>query len=391
MRYRLSFFVVAASAAFAQSSLDPTWNPSSPIAPASAVLRTPPVQSLSSSWSDNFDRANNTVLGPDWTQMTGGGGINNNHGKGIGTANSWAEHNSAVLAAVGDYKDAVASIDFLPPAAPNVVYVAVAFGTGGPSNDSIFVKVQDNSSAGNYNRAYFYRGINGGGPTGPSGSFPLTTPVTSGRMTVYFTNAGDTCVLDIDSDFNGVPEQSYSMTGYLSVPPSGDGVGVATFREPEFDNWSFSNGALSGPITYCTAGTTTNGCNALVSASNNPSATQAQSCAITIASVEGQKSGIIFYGLTSLVQPWCTLGGGSSFLCVKPPTQRTLVQSSGGTTAQCDGSLTLDWDAFQLANPGALGQPWVAGQKAFVQGWFRDPAACKTTSTSDALELTYLP
>ena len=44
-----------------------------------------------------------------------------------------------------------------------------------------------------------------------------------------------------------------------------------------------------------------------------------------------------------------------------------------------------------IANPSALGNPWTAGDKVYVQGWFRDPPACKTTSLSNAVELTYLP
>jgi hypothetical protein len=76
---------------------------------------------------------------------------------------------------------------------------------------------------------------------------------------------------------------------------------------------------------------------------------------------------------------------------VKPPTQRTLAQNSGGFTGQCNGTLTLDWNAFQLGNPGSLGAPWLAGDRAQVQGWFRDPASCKTTFLSAALELTYQP
>jgi Tol biopolymer transport system component len=145
------------------------------------------------------------------------------------------------------------------------------------------------------------------------------------------------------------------------------------------------------PTSYCTPGTTTNGCAASISASAQPDVAHSGTCSITVTGVDGQRTGIVFYGLSALVQPWCSMGGGTSFLCVKPPTQRSAPQSSGGTSGACDGALALDWNAFQLANPSALGNPWSAGAKAFVQGWFRDPASCKTTSLSDALELTYQP
>lgn len=145
------------------------------------------------------------------------------------------------------------------------------------------------------------------------------------------------------------------------------------------------------PVVYCTAGTTANGCSASIYASDNPDVAHSNTCQIAVANVEGLKVGIVFYGLAAFVQPWCQLTPGSSFLCVKSPTVRTGVQSSGGTFGSCNGSLALDWNAFHSANPGALGAPWSAGERAYLQAWFRDPASCKTTSLSNAVELTYQP
>lgn len=145
------------------------------------------------------------------------------------------------------------------------------------------------------------------------------------------------------------------------------------------------------PTAYCTAGTTTNGCVASISANANPNVSHSTPCNVTIANVEGQRSGIIFYGLMQTSSPWCSQGGGTSMLCVKAPTKRTGVQQTGGTMGACNGSLARDWNAYQLANPGALGAPWVAGEQVFLQGWFRDPTACKTTNLSNALQLTYTP
>jgi len=142
---------------------------------------------------------------------------------------------------------------------------------------------------------------------------------------------------------------------------------------------------------FCTAGTTTNGCVPSISASANPSVSQANPCTVSVANVEGQKNGLLFYGVNNMNFAPIAWGTGSSFLCVKAPTQRTPSQPSGGTAGQCNGQLTLDWDAFQIANPGSLGNPWAAGDKAYVQGWFRDPPAPKTTNLSDAVELTYVP
>ena len=144
------------------------------------------------------------------------------------------------------------------------------------------------------------------------------------------------------------------------------------------------------PTVYCTPGTTTNGCLGSISASANPNVAHNNTCQLSVSGVEGQKSGILFYGLSSNIQPWCSLGG-NSLLCVKAPTQRTIAQPSGGTAGACDGSFGLDWNAWQVANSGALGQPFAAGNNVYVQGWFRDPPACKTTNMTDAVELTYVP
>jgi len=146
------------------------------------------------------------------------------------------------------------------------------------------------------------------------------------------------------------------------------------------------------PVAYCTAGTTTHACTASISASANPSLTFAHTCNITVAGVEGQKSGILFYGINNTgftSAPWGT--GGTSLLCVKAPLQRTPIQNSGGTLNSCNGTLALDWNAFQSAHPSALGNPWSPGDKVYVQAWFRDPPAVKSTNLSNALEMTYAP
>ena len=165
-------------------------------------------------------------------------------------------------------------------------------------------------------------------------------------------------------------------------------AGYASSVNPALPHALVIKGAIVAPLSYCTAGTTTNGCLATVSATANPSLSSSV-CTLTVSNIEGLQSGVMFYGLGQATVPWGT--GSNSFLCVKSPLLRAPVQNSGGTFGACDGTFTLNWDAFQAATPGALGQPWSAGNKFNVQGWFRDPPAPKTTNLSDALELTYQP
>lgn len=168
-------------------------------------------------------------------------------------------------------------------------------------------------------------------------------------------------------------------------PSNLDGTGQAT---PTY----VTIPSLSGPTTYCTAGTTTNGCNASISASAQPSASQATPCTLSVSGVEGQKQGLLFYGLDNTgftPLPWSATS--TSFFCVKSPTQRTFPQNSGGVTNQCNGSFTVDLNNFFVVFPAAIGLPFSAGDKLYVQSWFRDPPAPRTTNLSNALEMTMQP
>jgi Tol biopolymer transport system component len=141
--------------------------------------------------------------------------------------------------------------------------------------------------------------------------------------------------------------------------------------------------------SYCTAGVSTNGCAATLSSTGTPSASTGSGFTITASNVEGQKSGLLFYGINGRNDvPW---GGGTSYLCVTFPVQRTATQNSGGSLNACDGVLAIDWNAYVAANPGALGNPFGFGQRVNAQVWFRDPPAPKTTNLSDGIEFTVCP
>jgi hypothetical protein len=148
-----------------------------------------------------------------------------------------------------------------------------------------------------------------------------------------------------------------------------------------------------GPVitNFCTAGTTSNGCVASITGTGTPSASSGSGFTIQVSSVEGQKQGILFYGIDNNGFAPTTWGQSSSFLCVKHPSQRTGVQNSGGTFAQCDGSLALDWNAYIATHASALGNPFAAGQHVFAQAWFRDPPSPKSTMLSNALEFSVAP
>ena len=165
---------------------------------------------------------------------------------------------------------------------------------------------------------------------------------------------------------------------------------VAGDTNGTYDIWARDEG-LPAAMSYCTAGTTTNGCTPAISWAGTPSATSGSGFTITVNAVEGQKQGILFYGIDNTgftPQPW---GMSTSLLCVKPPTQRTPSQNSGGTINQCNGVFAIDWNAFIAANSGALGNPFTTGQTVFAQAWFRDPPSPKSTMLSNALQFAVGP
>lgn len=156
------------------------------------------------------------------------------------------------------------------------------------------------------------------------------------------------------------------------------------------DNFTFTPVTPCSPVQrYCTAGTTTNGCLPALSASGAARAGATSGFIVAAQGVEGQRQGLLFYGLQGgQAQPW---GSGSSFLCVKSPTQRSNSTSSGGTAGVCNGTLALDWCAFVATTPGALGSPFLGGEPVSIQAWFRDPAAPLATNLSDALTFVVCP
>lgn len=205
------------------------------------------------------------------------------------------------------------------------------------------------------------------GPTNPHG---LAYDAGSSTMYLVCSNTDSLYTIDLAT----------GVTSLIGALGSGNYLGLA-----------FVPSTSVPPVNFCTAGVSTNGCVPTISASSAPSASLASSCVLSVNNVEGQKVGLLFYGVDNSGFTPLAWGAGSSFLCIKSPTQRMTTQNSGGTSGLCDGSLTNDWDAFLAANPGGLGAPFAVGDKLYAQAWYRDPPASKTTNLSDALELTYAP
>lgn len=144
------------------------------------------------------------------------------------------------------------------------------------------------------------------------------------------------------------------------------------------------------PTSYCTAGTSSGGCVATLSSSGAPSLGAASGFTLSVTGADGQRQGLVFYGvsgrLASSFPP-----GGAGFLCVKLPVQRMAVANTGGTNALCNGALQYDWLSYLAANPGALGTPFGAGATVNAQAWLRDANSPGGSILSQGLEFVTLP
>jgi hypothetical protein len=179
------------------------------------------------------------------------------------------------------------------------------------------------------------------------------------------------------ADLDGDAVADVAMT-IGTEPPIGGAVSVL-----------LGKGSAPAVQTYCTAGTSTNGCVAQMSATGAASLGASSGFTLAFSGADALRQGLIFYGVNG--RSAFAWGTSTSFLCVKAPTQRLAIGSTGGTFGQCDGGIAVDWLAFLAAAPGALGQPFQAGDVVDAQGWYRDPPSPKTTQLSDGIEFVVLP
>jgi hypothetical protein len=186
---------------------------------------------------------------------------------------------------------------------------------------------------------------------------------------------------------------TYNYRFDATAQPTLGTVTVTLFKPGTPSSITFTNvevpGQACGAFTYCTTSTTTNGCNPSMSGSGTASASAPNGFTISCSGAEGQKNGLIFFGLGQTSVAWAV--GSTSTRCVTSPVQRTASTNSGGTTGACDGSYSLDWNDWRANHPTGLGSPYAAGQTFYSQTWFRDPPAPTGTNLSNALGFTLCP
>jgi len=186
---------------------------------------------------DDFNRANAPTLGASWTAQAGGGEIYNNTARASGGSqfpNLLTYNGVSTNSAFVD----VYSID------SNLAYIALDLAFQ-DVNNNYFIKVQNQGGgASGFNYGAFYYGNNGGG-----NFFTLSSPFVSGRITAFFT--GTVATLDIDSNFDGTPDQTYSYN--YGTGTGGTGIGLGLYGTAQADN--FGSGVTPEPATMLLLGT----------------------------------------------------------------------------------------------------------------------------------------
>ena len=357
--------LLLAAPATAQSSVVDASNPGQL---GATVLGGSQALGVATSAADDFDRPDGTDLGPNWTEQAGDLQILGNEGAGTSGV-SWMSRNGLAQ----PYAESVQEIDFLPEVTgAGVIFVALVAGIGA-SSDNIFVKVQDNTSDGIYDRVFFYRGINGGS-LGSVTSQALITPTASGRMRVSFSPDGDSVICEIDNNFDGVFEEQIVSSGLLGAGlVLGGGFGISTFNDAKFDNWNVNGGIVgtaycfgdgTGPVCPCGNNSSeesgcvnSSGLGAILSADGDATV-GADSLVLRIEQAPAATPGLFF----SAPNP----SGGSLFgdgeLCVSGPILRLQVAftDAAGSAASTASLSTIE---------GLAG-----GELRHYQYWYRDVA-----------------
>jgi len=125
---------------------------------------------------------------------------------------------------------------------------------------------------------------------------------------------------------------------------------------------------------YCTAKVNSQGCLPVLTFDGCPSASAGQGFLLSLRGVISNPTfSILTYGLNGAAS--IPFGGGT--LCVAPPVSRTPVSEWPTVPNTCNNVLSFDFNVW-IATGGDPGL--VAGQKVWLQFWYRDPDSADDNS-----------
>lgn len=143
--------------------------------------------------------------------------------------------------------------------------------------------------------------------------------------------------------------------------------------------------ASGGAVAYCTPKVNSQGCTPVIAATGHASASSATSFDVDASQVVSHRNGLLFYGFAAASIPF---QGG--FLCVQPPTRRTVVQDSAGNPppTDCSGTFSFEFNGWiQSGSDPNL----IPGTEVHAQYWYRDPQSPSNTGLTDATRFGICP
>lgn len=193
--------------------------------------------------NDLFDRPNSGNLGVDWVEQDGDSKIVNNKLE----ANSpfgfgWCSH----TAFQAGYADVVVRASWSMNGLGGDS-ISMISGADASSWSGTEVRVADNDGDGAADRIFFNAAVNAGAWHTPTSFVNMTTPMTSGEITTWYTNSGDTINVALRDPVT-LATQVYSASGILANPPIGGSVGIGYFGNGRIDDFRAWVGTPATPV-----------------------------------------------------------------------------------------------------------------------------------------------
>lgn len=187
---------------------------------------------------DDFNRANSTNLGPNWSETNGDFVIDADQARGNVTfANdTWMVHTGFAK----PYTQSKARMNFARYPNDNLFAAGLVIGADPNTWSGVAILVQDNDLDGSFDRIFFHAAVNAGAwfsqPTPVF--YDLPQEITAGQLTVWTQDGGDRAVARVE-DNNGNLIGTYSATGIVGTPfaPTGTRAGVWVRSRTRIDDF----------------------------------------------------------------------------------------------------------------------------------------------------------
>ena len=243
---------------------------------------------------DDFNRANSTNLGPNWSEVNGDFVIDGNQARGNVTfANdTWMVYTGFAKT----YQNTKVRMDFSRFPNDNLFAAGLVFGADPNTWGGVAILVQDNDLNGLFDRIFFEAAVNAGAWfSQPTPIFyDLPTQISAGQLTVWAEDNGDRAVARVE-DNAGNLLGTYSAAGIVGTPfaPTGTRAGVWVRSKSRVDNFFAIEhrklDAYPANLSVTTGGT--------------------QTIDISLGSVHGNKNYLMLSALATAT-PGTPIGGG---------------------------------------------------------------------------------